>query len=377
MVTKHVDAVVVGAGFAGLYTLHKLRELNLSTVVYEAGDSVGGVWYWNLYPGAKCDIDSIYYCYTFSEELYKKWNWTSKYPLQHEILAYLNFVADELDLRKDIAFNTQVVGAAYDESQKLWEVTLRSGEKVTAKYFISAVGCLSATNLPNIEGIDDFEGESYHTGKWPKSGVDLKNKRVGVIGTGSSGVQLIPEVAKEASHLTVFQRTAQYVLPANNYRYTPDFVEMAKDKYAETRELLHYSPAGSAIQVRDKSAFDDSPEERLATFEEAWNTGGFNMTTTYNDLMVNEEANQFVADFIRGKIKDIVEDPQTAAALATDNQLTFKPNYYDSDFTITVEMAFQKAIATYDAEKGGYTFSMFNDTNFFYASEEITSETDV
>ncbi|MEK4427037.1 flavin-containing monooxygenase [Solibacillus sp. FSL K6-1523] len=332
---KQLDAVVVGAGFAGLYMLHKLRESNLSTVVYEAGAEVGGVWYWNLYPGAKCDIDSIHYCYTFSEELYKKWNWTSKYPLQHEILNYLNYVTDELDLKKDIQFNTQVVGATFDEQQNVWVVQLKNGEVVTAKYFISAVGCLSATNLPKIEGIEQFQGEAYHTGKWPKNSVDFTNKRVGVIGTGSSGVQLIPEVAKVAAELTVFQRTAQYVLPANNYDYTQQFIEESKNNYEATRKLLHFSSSGSAITIRNKSAFEDTAEEREAAFEEAWTTGGFNMTTVYNDLMVNEQANAFVSDFIRNKIKAIIRDTDTAESLLPQymygvKRLTLGTNYYET-----------------------------------------------
>lgn len=332
---KYVDAVVVGAGFAGLYMLHKLRESNLNTVVYEAGTDVGGVWYWNLYPGAKCDIDSIYYCYTFSEELYKKWNWTSKYPKQEEILNYLNFVADELDLRKDIQFNTQVLGATFDEEHNIWNVQLKNGEIVKAKYFISAVGCLSATNIPKIEGFDQFEGEAYHTGKWPREGVDLTNKRVGVIGTGSSGVQTIPEVAKVASQLTVFQRTAQYVLPANNYDYTQEFINESKEKFEETRKLLHYSPSGSAIIPRNKSALEDTAEEREAVFEEAWKIGGFQMTTTYYDLMVNEQANEYVSEFIRKKIKNIVKDPVTAEALTPNymygvKRLTLGTDYYET-----------------------------------------------
>lgn len=332
---KYVDVVVVGAGFAGLYMLHKLRESNLNAVVYEAGTDVGGVWYWNLYPGAKCDIDSIYYCYTFSEELYKKWNWTSKYPKQEEILNYLNFVADELDLRKDIQFNTQVLGATFDEEHNIWNVQLKKGEIVKAKYFISAVGCLSATNIPKIEGFDQFEGEAYHTGKWPREGVDLTNKRVGVIGTGSSGVQTIPEVARVASQLTVFQRTAQYVLPANNYDYTQGFIEESKEKFEETRKLLHYSPSGSAIIPRNKSALEDTAEEREAVFEEAWKIGGFQMTTTYYDLMVNEQANEYVSEFIRKKIKNIVKDPETAEALTPNymygvKRLTLGTDYYET-----------------------------------------------
>ncbi|MGE7602541.1 flavin-containing monooxygenase [Peribacillus sp. NPDC097675] len=335
MQNKQVDAVVVGAGFAGIYMLHKLRELNLNAIVYEAGAEVGGVWYWNLYPGAKCDIDSIYYCYTFSEELYKKWNWTSKYPMQREILNYLNFVTDELDLRRDIQFNTQVVSATFDEQQNVWDVRLKNGEVVTTKYFISAVGCLSATNLPKIEGINQFKGTAYHTGKWPKNSVDLTNKRVGIIGTGSSGVQLIPEVAKVAAQLTVFQRTAQYVLPANNHEYTDQFIEESKDNYEATRKLLHLSPSGSAITVRNISAFEDSPEKREAVFEESWKTGGFNMTTTYNDLMVNEQANSFVSDFIRNKIKTIVQDTEIAESLLPNymygvKRLTLGTNYYET-----------------------------------------------
>ncbi|SOC42722.1 flavin-containing monooxygenase [Ureibacillus acetophenoni] len=312
---KEFDAVIIGAGFSGLYMLHRLRELGLSVRVIETGNDVGGVWYWNRYPGAKCDIESIYYNYTFSKELYQEWTWTSKYPEQEEILNYLNYVADKFDLRKDIQFETRITAAQYEETNNQWNVELNNGTSLKAKYFISGVGCLSAANVPNFKGLDRFKGNWYHTGNWPKEKVDFSGKRIGVIGNGSSGVQAIPEIAKEAGHLTVFQRTPQYTIPARNYKYSPEFIQKTKDNYEEIRRIMHESPTGNGLQIRNISALSVSPEERTQTYEKAWQEGGFALTSTFNDLFTNEVVNESVGEFIRGKIKEIVKNPETAKKL--------------------------------------------------------------
>jgi cation diffusion facilitator CzcD-associated flavoprotein CzcO len=318
--TKPFDAVVVGAGFSGLYMLYRLREAGFSTAVFEAGDGVGGTWYWNRYPGARCDSESIYYNYTFSEELYNEWTWTSRYPAQPEILRYLNFVADKFDLKKDIQFKTRVQSAHYNEDTKKWEIQLDNGTNVTAKYFITGVGCLSAANLPKFNGFENFKGEFYHTGHWPHEGVDFKGKRVGIIGTGSSGVQAIPVIAQEAEHLTVFQRTPQYSAPARNHPYSEEYLEQAKNNFLEIKKQMRESAGGQPAIPPDKSALEVTPEERQKVYEHAWENGGLGLFAAYYDITINEEANETVAEFIRGKIKEIVKDPETASKLL--------PSYY-------------------------------------------------
>jgi len=311
-----LDAVVVGAGFSGLYMLHRLRDAGFSTSVYEAASGVGGTWYWNRYPGARCDSESIYYNYTFSEELYKEWSWSSKYPEQPEILKYLNFVADKLDLRRDINFNTRVTSAIYDEEQNRWLIKLNDNTQVLAKYFITGVGCLSAANIPNFTGLDNFKGDWFHTGHWPHEKVNFQGKRVGIIGTGSSGVQSIPVIAKEAEHLTVFQRTPQLSVPANNHAYDPEFIQSTKEKYGEIKQKARDSMRGISEEPRDISAMDDTPEERQRIYEEAWEQGGiWALGVTYNDLLINEEANKTVTQFIRSKIHKVIENPEVADKL--------------------------------------------------------------
>lgn len=329
---EDLDAVVIGAGFSGLYMLHRLRESGFSTQVYEAGDGVGGVWYWNRYPGARCDVESIYYNYTFSEELYKKWTWTSRYPEQPEILRYLNFVADTFDLRKDIQFNIRITAAHYDETNNRWDIQINDGTCVSAKYLISGVGCLSAANVPDFKGLDCFEGEWYHTGHWPQKKVDFKGKRVGVIGTGSSGVQAIPVIAKEADHLTVFQRTPQYTMPARNHRYDPEFIKRTKANFKKIKEIMRNSPTGNGIQLRPISALSDSPEERQQVYEKAWEEGGYALTSAYYDLIINEDANKTAADFIRSKIKEMVHDPEVAEKLLPDYYFGTKRPILDTDY---------------------------------------------
>ncbi len=316
----HFDAVIVGAGFSGLYMLHRLREAGLSTTVYEAGDGVGGVWYWNRYPGARCDSESIYYSYTFSEELYQKWTWSSRYPGQPEILRYLNFVADKFDLRRDIQFKTRVVSAHYDEAATKWRIQTDDGVSVWATYFISAVGCLSSANVPKIKGMESFQGKWYHTGNWPHEKVELGGKRVGVIGTGSSGIQSIPVIAEEAAHLTVFQRTPQYSSPARNHELDEDYVQSAKQRFHEMKQAMRESAIGFPIKRSERSALEVSEEERNQVYESAWNKGGLIFTSTFQDLMVNGEANETLCEFLRTKIKETVRDEKVAEMLL--------PTYY-------------------------------------------------
>jgi cation diffusion facilitator CzcD-associated flavoprotein CzcO len=326
------DAVVIGAGFSGMYMLYRLREAGLSTRVYEAADGVGGTWYWNRYPGARCDSESIYYNYTFSEELYREWTWSSRYPEQPEILKYLNFVADKFELRPDIQFKTRVNAAQYDEENKIWQITLNDGSTVTAKYFITGVGCLSASNLPKFNGLENFKGEYYHTGHWPHTKVDFTGKTVGIIGTGSSGVQAIPAIAKEAAHLTVFQRTPQYSAPARNHPYDPEYIRQAKENFQEIKRQMRESTGGAPGDIPTKSALEVTPEERLEKYEEAWRIGGQGIFTSYYDITVNEEANKTASEFIRTKIREIVKKPDVADKLMPSYYYGTKRPIIDTDY---------------------------------------------
>ena len=312
------DAVVVGAGFAGLYMLHCLRELGLSARVYEAGGDVGGTWYWNRYPGARCDSESIYYGFSerLSEDILQEWTWSERYAAQPEILRYLNHVADTLDLRRDIQFNTRVRAAAYDEARNRWEITTEDAA-VTATYLITAVGCLSAENLPPFEGIDTFQGQWYHTGRWPHEAVDFTGQRVAVIGTGATAVQVVPEVAKQAAQVYVFQRTANYDLAGQNRPLDPAYVREVKAHYKEIWETARASAFGFPYGVLDRSALAVSPEERQRIYEEGWAVGGFHfLFDTFSDLIFDKEANDTAAEFVRAKIRATVHDADVAELLA-------------------------------------------------------------
>jgi len=311
------DALVIGAGFSGLYQLFCLRDrLGLSVRVLETADGVGGTWYWNRYPGARCDSESHSYCYSFSEELMREWEWSERYPGPPEILRYLNYVADRFDLKRDIRFNTRVSSAHYDETANLWRVSTDAGEVLTAQFLITAVGCLSSANIPNIPGLDTFEGRWYHTGQWPHEGVDFAGKRVGLIGTGSTGIQAAPVIAESAAHLTVFQRTANYSVPARNAPLTPEFKRYVKENTAEIRRMMHSTVNGHPWPVSDRLALETSPEERQALYEKAWETGGLRFRATFRDLVTDKAANDTASAFLRGKIREIVKDPATAAKLA-------------------------------------------------------------
>jgi cation diffusion facilitator CzcD-associated flavoprotein CzcO len=312
-----LDALVVGAGFAGLYQLICLRDrLGLSVQVLEAGDGVGGTWYWNRYPGARCDSESHAYCYTFSKELAQEWEWSERYPEQPEIMRYLNYVADRFDLKRHIRFNTRVTAAHYDETANRWNVRTEAGEQFTAKFLITAVGCLSTANVPSIPGLERFEGRWYHTGQWPHEGVDFTGKRVGQIGTGSTGIQAAPVIAETAAHLTVFQRTANYSVPARNGPLTPEFKRYIKEHAADIRDVMHATRNGQPFHISERLALATPPEEREAVYEAAWEKGGLQFRAAFEDLMVKKAANDTAADFIRRKIREIVKDPVTAAKLS-------------------------------------------------------------
>jgi cation diffusion facilitator CzcD-associated flavoprotein CzcO len=333
--TPDLDAVVIGAGFSGLYMLHRLRDvLGLKARVYEMGDGVGGTWYWNRYPGARCDSESHYYCYSFSEELNQEWEWSSRYPEQPEILRYLDHVADRFDLRRDIELETRVVSAVFDEAAGHWAVTTDRGDHVTARFLISAVGCLSASNTPDIEGLERFRGDAYHTGQWPHEGVDFTGKRVGLIGTGSSGIQATPVIAAQADHLTVFQRTPNFSVPAGNEPLTPERQREIKAGYAEMWQLARENNGGFPFKPVERSALDYSESERNAVFEGLWEEGGFKFTWgSFNDVMVDKAANATAADFIRGKIRQIVKDPEVAEKLLpTDHPYGSKRPPIDTDY---------------------------------------------
>ena len=312
------DAVVVGAGFAGLSMLHRLRELGLSVRVYEAGSGVGGTWYWNRYPGARCDTVSMEYSYGFSDDLQQEWEWTEKYATQPELMAYANHVADRFDLRRDITFNTRVAAASFDDTTGCWRVKTGTGDSVVARYFILAPGILSSTNLPDFEGRDTFKGPTYHTGKWPHEGVDFSGMRVGVIGTGSSAVQVIPLVAEEADHLTVFQRTANYVVPAHNEALDARDVKQIKQKYVEFRKEIKGFPFGFTCIGTNKSAFEVDDAERRRLYEESWQRGRLMFLGSFNDILLDAEANRTASEFIREKIRAAVKDPQVAELLSPD-----------------------------------------------------------
>jgi cation diffusion facilitator CzcD-associated flavoprotein CzcO len=332
--TAKFDAVVIGAGFAGLYMLHRLRDkLGMSVRVFETGDGVGGTWFWNRYPGARCDSESYIYCYSFDKDLLQEWEWSGKYPEQPEILRYLNHVADRFDLRRDIQFNTRVTAARYREDDNRWEIETDQGELVTAHYLITGIGCLSAGQIPNIPGRDTFKGQWYHTGSWPHEGVDFTGKRVGVIGTGSSGVQSIPVIAQQAEHLYVFQRTPQFTIPARHETVDRAFLQEIKSRYDEIWEKAKLSPTGFAYDYPDRSALDVSAEERQTIYEDAWAEGSFKFYGSFKDIVTDLRANSTASEFIRSKIRETVKDPETAEKLVpADHPLTSKRALIDTNY---------------------------------------------
>ena len=314
--SSSVDAVIVGAGFSGLYLLHRFRKLGISTRVFERGGDVGGTWYWNRYPGARCDVESMQYSYSFDEDLQQEWQWSEKFSPQPQILAYANHVADRFDLRKDIDFNVEVTAAHYDEGARRWAIETDAGERVSAQFFIMATGCISTAQIPDLDGFDEYKGRTFHTGNWPHEKVDFTGERIAVIGTGSSGIQAIPVLAQEAAHLTVFQRTPNYSLPSRNVPMTEEYERSWKDVYPAKRDEMRYSGHGSLKDLNDKPALSVSEEERQAVFAERWKTGGTIFLGAFNDILTSQEANDTAAEFVRNQIRTIVKDPVTAELLA-------------------------------------------------------------
>ena len=331
---RSVDIAVVGAGFAGMYIVHRARKAHLSVQVFEAGTDVGGTWYWNRYPGARCDIESVEYSYSFDDDLQQQWEWNERYAGQPEILTYAQHVADRFDLRSDIQFSTRVTSAIFNEKSNNWRVTTDTGDVLTARFVVFATGCLSSTNVPHFVGADSFTGPTYHTGEWPHEGVDFTGKSVGLIGTGSSAIQSIPIIAAQAEHLTVFQRTATYSIPARNDTIDKEYVKEVKSNYNEFRDLNRQQMGafGSRIRRNEQSALEVSDTERRQEFERRWEEGGFAFLSSYNDFLLNHDANETVAEFVREKIYSIVKDPATAQKLLPTQVIGCKRLCLDSGY---------------------------------------------
>jgi cation diffusion facilitator CzcD-associated flavoprotein CzcO len=314
------DAIVIGAGFSGLAMLHHLRGIGLRTVVLEGESAIGGTWWVNRYPGVRTDSEFSYYSFSFSTEVREEWTWTERYPSGKEVLAYLNFVADRLDLRKDIRLNARVTSAHWDEAANRWHVRLASGERLSATYLVSAMGVLSQAIYPAIPGVGTFAGKSYHTADWPPGGADLAGKRVGLIGLGASGIQIVPVIAPQAGEFFVFQRTPNYVVETNNDTVTPEQMSWTREHYDEIYARAAGHPFGVDMVPAPHSALEVSPKERDRVFESKWNEGGFHFANEcFNDLATNHRASELASEFIRKKIHDIVADQATADLLSPRN----------------------------------------------------------
>jgi len=310
-----LDAIVVGAGFAGLYMLHRLRGIGLKAIILEQAAGVGGTWYWNRYPGARCDVESMQYSFSFSEELQQEWQWRERFAGQPEILRYANHVADRFDLRRDIHFETPVRAADFDDAAGRWRITTAGGEEFSARYCIMATGCLSTARLPDIPGRESFAGKTYHTGHWPHEGVDFTGQTVGVIGTGSSAIQAISVIAEQARQLFVFQRTANYSIPARNAPMTPDYEQSWKSAYAERRTKARMMRTGILYPLNDTSALAVDAATREREYRARWAAGGLGFMAAFNDLILDRRANDTAAEFVRAQIRAIVRDPKVAEIL--------------------------------------------------------------
>jgi len=333
------DVLIVGAGFGGMYMLYRLREAGFRARVFERASGVGGTWYWNRYPGARCDVESMSYSYAFDDALQQEWDWTERYAAQPEILKYANHVADRFDLRPDMEFDTSVAGAEWDDGASQWRARLEPADgeprTVTARYCVMATGCLSTANLPDIPGRDAFKGPIYHTGHWPHGGVDFTGQRVAVIGTGSSAIQSIPIIAEQAADLTVLQRTPNYAVPAQNAPLNPDKVAAIKANYDKFRQVAQTRISCAVFDLPRPSALLDPPAEREAEFERRWQIGGLGFMGTYEDLLRNQTSNDYAAEFVRGKIREIVDDPETAEKLSPHNEIGCKRLCVDTGYYAT------------------------------------------
>ncbi|MBL0420718.1 NAD(P)/FAD-dependent oxidoreductase [Ramlibacter sp. AW1] len=336
--TRTVDAVVVGAGFAGLYAIHRLRGLGLRVLCIEAAPDVGGTWYWNKYPGARCDVPSLEYSYSFSEELQQEWTWSERFASQPEILRYIRHVAERFDLRRDIVFGTRVTSARFDEARKGWTLATDTGLAVQARFFVAASGCLSAARTPDVPGIANFKGPLYHSGQWPEQAVDLQGLRVGVIGTGSSGIQIIPEVARVARQVVVFQRTPNFSVPARNRPLMQEEQAAFKRDYAQHRARARESNDGMlGLGIPTQPTFSVDEAQRLRTYDARWEHGGAAaVLTPYTDLLTDRAANETLGEFVRGKIRATVRDAEVADKLTPRDhyigtkRLCQDTGYYDT-----------------------------------------------
>ncbi|KAA0918026.1 NAD(P)/FAD-dependent oxidoreductase [Dietzia sp. ANT_WB102] len=327
-----VDVVVVGAGIAGMYAVHRFRGDGLSVQGFESASDVGGTWFHNRYPGARCDVESVDYSYSFSDELQQEWDWSERYATQPEILAYLNHVADRFDLRRSFTFNTRVSAAHFDEDTGVWTVTTDSGT-ITSKYCVFATGALSVANYPAIPGREEFAGRVLHTAQWPHEGVDFTGLRVGVIGTGSSGIQLVPEVARQAESVTVFQRTPNYSIPAANRPLSDEERREQKATYDERRRKSRLSGGGSPFVPHEKNTLEVDEAERERVYEHYWNLGGVLFSKAFPDQLRNEDANQLAKEFAERKIRSVIEDPAVADDLIpTDHPIGTKRIVTDSGY---------------------------------------------
>ena len=313
--SERLDVLIVGAGFSGLYALYRMRELGFSALVLEAGDGVGGTWFWNRYPGARCDVESLDYSFSFDEALEQEWEWTERYPPQPEIRRYLDHVADRFDLRRDIRLSSTVTSLTWEEADNEWTAQTRDGFTATATYCILATGMLTVPNRPDIPGIDSFAGDVFHTARWPEGGVELSGRTVAIIGTGSTGIQFVTTAAPEVDRLTVFQRTPNFSLPAFNRPADPEHTAEIKAGYRERRQRARESPTGVPMSFNEKMSTDMTPEEIETEFETRWQYGGFLMLGAFADLVVSQDANDLAADFVKRKIAVTVKDPETARKL--------------------------------------------------------------
>jgi len=326
---QRFDAIVIGAGFSGMYMLRLLRDkLGLNVRLYEAGETVGGTWYWNRYPGARCDSEAYVYCFTWDKQLLQEWEWSERYPEQPEILRYLEHVAERHDLNRSIAFNTRVTGAYFEEVDEVWRVSTDRGDETVARYLITAVGTLSDMNMPPFNGIEKFRGKWYHTSRFPHGGVDFTAKRVAVVGTGATAVQAVPEISQQAKQLTVFQRTPNYCLPARNGKVDPDRVKARKVNYDGIIERIRQSVSGFEYYRIPKSVLEVTAEEREREFDGMWDQGGFAFNlANYQDMVSSQEANDVCADYLKRKIRRIVKDPIVAEKLTPKHAFgTKRPN---------------------------------------------------
>jgi cyclohexanone monooxygenase len=314
--TASFDVVIAGAGFAGMYLLHRLRSLGMTARVFEQATGVGGTWYWNRYPGARCDVESMQYSYAFSKDIEQEWKWPELFSAQPDILRYANFVADKLDLRRDIQFETKVTGAEFDAGAHRWTVRTSKGDVVSARYFVMATGCLSTPRAPDFPGTANFRGKTYHTGQWPHHPVDFTGLRVGIIGTGSSAIQALPVIAKQAKDVTVFQRTPNFSIPSRNAPMTAEYEQTWKSDYPRLRAEARKTRNGVLANPNDFSALSVDENKRQEIYEDRWKTGGTTFMAAFNDLILNKQANDTAAEFVRSKIRQIVKDPATAELLA-------------------------------------------------------------